>query len=103
MLIYDRAENRCAAFEIKHSRQAVPAQARHLRDEEKQALTQRRFGELAGRYVLYLGEDVDAEDGVRYRSAEKFLNVLPEFTLTAGMMEETGPEQAGGQGFHLTM
>lgn len=103
MLIYDRAENRCAAFEIKHSRQAVPAQARHLRDEEKQALTQRRFGELAGRYVLYLGEDVDAEDGIRYRGAEKFLNVLPEFTLTAGMMEEVGPKQAGGQGFHLIM
>ena len=58
---------------------------------------------MAGRYVLYLEEDVDAEDGIRYRSAEKFLNVLPEFTLTAGMMEETGPAQAGGQGFHLTM
>ena len=103
MLIYDRAENRCAAFEIKHSRQAVPAQARHLRDEEKQALTQRRFGELAGRYVLYLGEDLDAEDGIRYRGAERFLKALPEFTLTAGMMEEISPEQTGGQGFHLTM
>lgn len=103
MLIYDRAENRCAAFEIKHSRQAVPAQARHLRDEEKQALTQRRFGELAGRYVLYLGEDVDAEDGIRYRGAERFLKALPEFTLTAGMMEEISPEQTGRQGIRLTM
>ena len=85
MLIYDPRENDCAAFEIKHSRQAVPAQARHLRDKEKLALTQRRFGELVGRYVLYLGENMDMEDGILYRNAERFLEMLPQISLLPGL------------------
>lgn len=103
MLVYDREENCCAAFEIKHSSKVVSEQARHLRDEEKCALTQRRFGELAGRYVLYLGEDLDAGDGVAYRNAERFLNTLPEFSLRADMVQAKDIEQTDGQGFHLTM
>ena len=103
MLVYDREENCCAAFEIKHSSKVVSEQARHLRDEEKCALTRRRFGELAGRYVLYLGEDLDAGDGVAYRNAERFLNTLPEFSLRADMVQAKDIEQTDGQGFHLTM
>ena len=78
MVIYDRRENCCVAFEIKHSGQAVPEQARHLRDDEKCALTQRRFGVLVGKYVLYQGKNIDAEDGILYRSAEEFLKMIPE-------------------------
>lgn len=85
MLTYDPRENDCAAFEIKHSRQVVPAQARHLRDKEKLALTQRRFGELVGRYVLYLGESRDMEDGILYRNAERFLEMLPQISLLPGL------------------
>lgn len=81
MLIYDRQENCCAAFEVKHSSQAVSEQARHLQDEEKCALTQRRFGDLVGKYALYLGKDLDAGNGIIFRNAEKFLVSLPEFTL----------------------
>ena len=73
MLVYDREENCCAAYEIKHSRQTAPEQARHLRDAEKCALTERRFGKLAGKYVLYLGESQDSADGILYRNAEEFL------------------------------
>lgn len=79
MLVYDREENCCAAFEIKHSRQAVAEQARHLRDAEKCALTQRRFGKLVGKYVLYLGENYDAGTGIIYHNAEIFLKKLPNF------------------------
>ena len=81
MLVYDREENCCAAYEIKHSRQAVPEQARHLRDAEKCALTERRFGKLAGKYVLYLGESQDSADGILYRNAEEFLKGLPSIQL----------------------
>lgn len=82
MMIYDREENQCAAFEIKHSRQAVPEQARHLRDDEKCALTERRFGKLVGKYVLYLGETRQANDGIIYRNAEEFLKELPAIGLS---------------------
>ncbi len=81
MLVYDREENCCAAYEIKHSRQTAPEQARHLRDAEKCALTERRFGKLAGKYVLYLGESQDSADGILYRNAEEFLKGLPSIQL----------------------
>lgn len=103
MLVYDRQEDCCAAFEIKHSSQVASEQARHLRDEEKCALTQRRFGELVGRYVLYLGEDLDAGDGIIYRNAERFLGTLPELTLRAEMLQTVDTEQNDRQGFHLNI
>lgn len=81
MVVYDREANQCAAFEIKHSRQAVLEQARHLRDAEKCALTERRFGKLVGRYVLYLGQTREIEDGITYRNAEEFLKELPAIRL----------------------
>lgn len=99
MVIYDRETNSCAAYEIKHSSQYVREQARHLLDEEKLALTSPRYGTLAGRYVLYLGEDVDTEDGIAYRNAEQFLKTLPEITLESGL-EETLSED---EGFHPTL
>ena len=47
-------------------------QARYMLDENKLSLTAPRFGKLVGRYVLYLGEELDTEDGLAYRSAENF-------------------------------
>lgn len=99
MVVYDSENNCCAAFEIKHSRKAVPEQARHLRDAEKCALTQRRFGKLTERCVLYLGESMDGGDGILYRNAEEFLNGLPEFALQNGITER--PENT--QNFGITM
>lgn len=92
MLVYDREENCCAAFEIKHSRQAVPEQARHLQDAEKCALTERRFGNLVGKYVLYLGHNKRVENGVSYRNAEEFLKMLPTFQLRLEMKNPKNTE-----------
>ena len=103
MVVYDRKENCCAAFEIKHSTQAVPAQARHLRDAEKCALTQQRFGELVGRYVLYRGERLDTEDGVQYLNAEQFLSALPNIKLQLDAAELSNRSEENKPGFHLTM
>lgn len=87
MVVYDRKENCCAAYEIKHSGKAVPEQARHLLDTEKCEMAQRRFGELVGRYVLYLGETMKTEEGIVYRNAEEFLQQLPEFSLQMDVTE----------------
>ncbi|WP_305151562.1 AAA family ATPase [uncultured Dubosiella sp.] len=81
MVVLNQKEGRCAIYEIKHSQQCVFEQARHLRDEEKLRLTTPRFGKLAGRYVLYLGQDMDTDDGIRYRNVETFLKNLPTFSF----------------------
>ena len=72
---------------IRDSNKCVREQARHLLDEEKLALTSPRYGKLAGRYVLYLGEAVDTEDGIAYRNAQQFLKNLPEIVLESGLEE----------------
>ena len=76
MVIYDQKENRCEIFEIKHSSEQVPLQYRHLIDEDKCRRTERRFGPIQRRYVLYRGEDIQLENGVQYRNVEAFLKGL---------------------------
>lgn len=85
MVVYDRQMHQCAAYEIKHSKVCVPEQARHLLDKEKLARTSRRFGKIVGRYILYLGEELDTEDGIAYRNAQAFLKNLPDIALESGL------------------
>ena len=101
MVIYNKAEGCCAAYEVKHSDQFVIEQAKHLLNEEKTNITAHRFGTIEGRYVLYLGEDIDTEEGIAYRNAENFLKTLPEISLVSGL-EETQSE-GETQGFTQTM
>lgn len=81
MVIYDQKENCCDIFEIKHSSTQVPLQYRHLMDEDKCRSTEKRFGTIRGRYVLYRGEDIQMENGVQYRNVESYLKELPNFEM----------------------
>ena len=82
MVIYDREEYVCSIYEIKHSDQFDENQYRHLADEEKCALTERKFGKIAQKTVLYRGEDFETEDGILYRNVENYLKELkPGFCL----------------------
>lgn len=101
MVIFDKKNIACAVYEIKHSNKCVREQARHLMDEEKLGLTTPRFGKLAGRYVLYMGENLDTGEGIAYRNAEQFLKNLPEITLESGL--EKSPSEDAEQGFAPTM
>ena len=96
MLIYGRNERGCAAYEIKHSDKCVSEQSRHLHNENMLLLTTPRFGTLEGRYVLYLGENKDTEDGIAYRNAEQFLKALPEISLTSGLEETESEDETEG-------
>lgn len=100
MVIRDKENNACAIYEVKHSKECVPEQARHLLNEDKIKLTTPRFGTLEGRYVLYLGDDLDTEDGIAYRNAETFLKNLPNITLNSGIEEIQADDEA--QGFQQT-
>ncbi len=55
-----------------------------------------RRGKVAGKFVLYLGENLDTEAGVAYRNAEQFLKSLPEISLESGMEEIPSEEEAQG-------
>lgn len=88
MVIYDQKENSCEIFEIKHSSKQVPFQYRHLVDEDKCQRTERRFGPIQGRYILYRGEDAQMENGVQYWNVENYLKALP--TLDIVQVQEIG-------------
>ena len=85
---YDQKENSCEIFEIKHSSKQVPFQYRHLVDEDKCQRTERRFGPIQGRYILYRGEDAQMENGVQYWNVENYLKALP--TLDIVQVQEIG-------------
>lgn len=78
MVVYDSEENTCTIFEIKHSDKIVSQQYRHLMDEDKCRQTERRFGKITGRFVLYRGVDVQLDNGVCYRNVEEYLRGLSE-------------------------
>lgn len=81
MVIRNNKTDTCAIYEIKHSSEIVPEQARHLRNSEMIAAVTPKYGKLVGKYVLYLGEDCDTDDGILYRNAESYLKVLPNIDL----------------------
>lgn len=76
MVIYDKQTNTCEIYEIKHSLEAVPFQYRHLINEDKIALTEKRCGKVTKKCVLYRGETMQSENDVMYKNVEEYLNEL---------------------------
>ena len=85
MVIRDTESNACALYEVKHSGSLTIGQARHLLDADKLSIASRRYGRIAGRFVLYLGNDIDTEQGIAYRNASSFLRNLPGLQLESGL------------------
>lgn len=85
MLICDHDYYQSAIYEIHNSKCHTQEQGKHLTDDYKLALTTPRHGKLVGRYVLYLGENMDSENGIAYRNAEEFLKNLPNISLNSGL------------------
>lgn len=101
MVVYDKQEHCCDIYEIKHSDKMVYDQTRHLTDEEKIALTERRFGEIKGRYVLYRGETAENEMGILYRNVSDYLKGLPDTAMPEDIGQDIDEEE--GQGFKHKM
>ena len=72
MVIYDKTNQNCRIYEIKHSTEVNERQTIHLRDTEKCQIVEKRFGPISGKFVLYRGKDTFAE-GVQYLNVENFL------------------------------
>ncbi len=75
MVVFDQEAGSCRIFEIKHSKEAVPQQCRHLLDEEKCIQTEHRYGPITGKFVLYRGENQVVE-GIQYQNVEEYLRTL---------------------------
>ena len=76
MVIYDNQTNTCEIYEIKHSLEAVPFKYRHLINEDKIELTEKCFGKITKKCVLYRGETMQSENDVLYKNVEEYLNEL---------------------------
>lgn len=75
MVVCDPQTLTCKIYEIKHSTEAVEEQYRHLTDAQKCAETERQYGTIAGKYVIYRGEP-HSENGVEYVNVEEYLRNL---------------------------
>lgn len=78
MVIYDSEQNACAIYEIKHSDKIVQRQYQHLCDQELCRQTEKIFGEIASRTVLYRGESYNDVSDIKYQNAAEFLKSLPD-------------------------
>ncbi len=76
MVIYNPNENNCRIYEIKHSDKAVKEQYCHLIDDEKCNLTERRFGQIVERCVLYTGKSFTNNDDIDYKNVSEYLKEL---------------------------
>ncbi len=76
-MVVHRPERRSfELYEVKHSARADDRQARHLRDGEKIATVEARYGKVVSRTVLYRGKTFAAQDGVVWQNVEEYLGSL---------------------------
>ena len=83
MLVFDPEKGRCEIYEIKHSKEVVPNQCRHLLDSQKCQDTEFRYGPIVGKYVIYRGpttsliqEGMEASEDINYINVEEYLKNL---------------------------
>ena len=75
MVICDSENVTCEIYEIKHSKEIVSQQYRHLIDDDKCKATEFRFGSIVKRCVIYRGESKDVEN-IHYINVEEYLKNL---------------------------
>ena len=75
MVVYDPATLTCSIYEIKHSKEFVSEQYRHLIDGNKCAAVEHRFGKITGKYVIYRGAPTESKD-IHYLNVEEYLKSL---------------------------
>ena len=76
MVIYDAKEGEVECFEIKHSDEIVEEQAKHLLNKDNIAKTEKMYGKITRRCVLYKGESGIASNGIEYKNVEEFLKEI---------------------------
>ena len=76
MVIYDKNKAEVECFEIKHSDEIIEEQAKHLLNEDNIVSTERIYGKVIRRCVLYKGGSGIASNGIEYKNVEEFLKEM---------------------------
>lgn len=76
MVIQDTENTTCEIYEIKHSKKVVPNQYRHLVNDEYLALTEKQFGKITKKTVIYKGTSHAEDNGIIYQNAEEYLRSI---------------------------
>ena len=83
MVVFNPDEGTCEIYEIKHSKEVVPQQCKHLLDKQKCKDTEFRYGTITGKYVIYRGATtslvqagVETLEDVAYLNVEEYLKKL---------------------------
>ncbi len=83
MVVFNPDEGTCEIYEIKHSKEVVPQQCKHLLDKQKCKDTEFRYGTITGKYVIYRGATtslvqagVETLEDVAYLNLEEYLKKL---------------------------
>ena len=76
MIITDSESGTCQIFEVKHSKERFEKQYQHLINKEKLELTEKIYGTILSKTVLYNGESCMEENGVEYKNVEEYLKEL---------------------------
>ena len=80
MVVFNPKILHCEIYEVKYSKEQTPEQYRHLKDEQKCAMTSHRYGDITGKYVIYRGNDMEV-DGIQYLNVEGYLKSLSSRNL----------------------
>ncbi len=75
MVVHDNESLTCKIYEVKHGKKIAPEQYRHLVDEQNCALTERSFGKITGKIVIYRGETMEVGN-VQYINVEEYLKTI---------------------------
>ena len=75
MVIYDQKNLTCEIYEIKHSKEKVVNQYRHLIDQDKCTMVEHRYGEITKKVVIYRGETC-IFNNIEYLNVEEYLKSL---------------------------
>lgn len=80
MVIKDKRKKTCQLFEIKFDDKQMDYQTKHLEKEDNLNLIKTRYGNIAGRFVLYRGPSFVSDTGIIFRNVENFLDNLPYYS-----------------------
>jgi len=78
MVVFDASTLSCEIYEIKYSTEIVKDQYKHLTNQEKNDLTEFKFGKIINKYVIYRGNSTTIED-IKYINIEEYLKSLKNF------------------------
>lgn len=83
MVVFNPDEGTCEIYEIKHNKEVVLQQCKHLLDEQKCKDTEFRYGTITGKYVIYRGATtslvqagVETQENVTFLNVEEYLKKL---------------------------